>query len=681
MGASHNFGFLQQHDRQLARLGALAERFFADDANTCLLKLRQFGELLAQSVAAKAGLWVSPDEKQVDLLRRLADRKVLPREIADHFHLLRKAGNDANHEFGGDARHALTCLKVARALGVWFHRVVTRDATFTPGPFVPPPDPQQETVALKDELERLRSELGVEAARRLAAEQQAAQTEQARQDLAAQIAADQARVNDALAAAQAAAQATPAQVKLVATAGEAAAKRLPLDERETRRLIDAQLRAAGWTVDTETLRFDNGTRPQKGKNVAIAEWPTANGPADYVLFIDLTAVGVVEAKRKNKNVQAYLKQSARYSAGYQVKADEALPEGAPWGEFHVPFLFSANGRPFLRQLETLSGIWFRDARRDQNLPYPLEGWPTPTGLGERLRQDVDAAHAQLAAEDFTFAFGLRDYQVRAIKAVEGAIAAGQREVLVAMATGTGKTKTTIAMVYRLLKAQRFRRILFLVDRTALGEQTGGAFKDTRITHGATFNDIYGIKELKEAAVDAGTKLHIATVQALVKRVLFAEDDASIPPVDQYDCIVIDECHRGYLLDRTMSDDEIRFRDESDYISKYRRVTAVGWTGPFKIGDLDARLHADRVDGRAQRRVPAKLDDLPDGAMVTLGDNIAYLWHGGVLRPWSMEGYGGARTGSCEQMVEVLTPATTLAVLHAGYRPALHPTAVAGASTA
>lgn len=571
MAVSGNFSFLDHHDRHLARVGGLAESFFAADANTCLLKLRQFGELLAQTVAARAGLWTSPEEKQIDLLRRLADRKILPREIADHFHILRKAGNDANHEFGGDARQALTCLKIARALAIWFHRVVTRDAIFNPGPFIPPPDPRQETEVLRRELDQLRADLGAEAARRLEAEQKAAQTEQERHALEAQIAADQARVNEALAAAQATAQAAPARLKLVAEAAEQAAKGLPLDERETRRIIDAQLRAAGWAVDTETLRYDNGTRPQKGKAIAIAEWPTATGPADYVLFVGLTPVGVVEAKRKNKNVQSYLTQSARYSVGYPFSADDVPAEGAPWGEYRIPFLFSTNGRPYLRQLESYSGIWFRDARRDQNLPYALEGWPTPKGLEVRLRQDVDAAHAELAAEDFTFAFGLRDYQMRAIKAVEAAIGRGQREILVAMATGTGKTKTTIAMVYRLLKAQRFRRILFLVDRNALGEQTGGAFKDTRMTHAATFADIYGIKELKEVAVDSDTRLHIATVQAMVKRILYAGDDDGAPPVDQYDCIIIDECHRGYLLDREMSEAELSFRDQGDYVSKYRRV--------------------------------------------------------------------------------------------------------------
>lgn len=637
---SQNFGFLDQHDPQLARLGALAELFFAHDANTCLLKIRQFGELLAQTLAARTGQWVSPEERQIDLLRRLADRKVLPREVADHFHTLRKAGNDANHEFGGEARQALTCLKIARAIGIWFHRCVTRDNSFDPGPFLPPPDPRQESDALRHELERLRAELGTEAARRLEAEQRALEAEAARQALEAQATADQARVAESLVAAQAKAEAAPAvDLKSMVEAGEAAAKGLPLDERETRRIIDAQLRAAGWTVDTESLRHDKGTRPQRGKvALAIAEWPTATGPADYVLFVGETAVGVVEAKRKNKNIQGALTQAARYAKGFQ---GAALPEEGPWGEYKLPFLFSTNGRPYLRQLETMSGIWFRDARRDQNLPYALEGWPTPKGLEDRLRQDVDAAHAELLATDFTFAFGLRDYQTRAIKAVEAAIAQGQREILVAMATGTGKTKTTIAMVYRLLKANRFRRILFLVDRTALGEQTGGAFTDTRITHASTFSNIYNIKELNEAAVEADTQLHIATVQALVKRILFAEDEATIPPVDQYDCIVIDECHRGYLLDRTMSDDELRFRSEEDYVSKYRRVldrfdaVKIGLTatpalhttqifGPpvFRYTYAEAVIDGFLVDHDPPLRLHTKLSR--DGITWETGEDMAVL---------------------------------------------------------
>ncbi|MCB1048926.1 MAG: DEAD/DEAH box helicase family protein, partial [Calditrichaeota bacterium] len=115
----------------------------------------------------------------------------------------------------------------------------------------------------------------------------------------------------------------------------------------------------------------------------------------------------------------------------------------------------------------------------------------------------------------------------------------------------------------------FRRILFLVDRSALGVQTTNAFKSARLENLLTFGDIFGIKELTDIVPDSDTKLHIATVQGMVKRLLYSDD--AVPPVDSYDCIVVDECHRGYVLDRELSDTELTFRNEADYISKYRRV--------------------------------------------------------------------------------------------------------------
>ncbi len=144
-------------------------------------------------------------------------------------------------------------------------------------------------------------------------------------------------------------------------------------------------------------------------------------------------------------------------------------------------------------------------------------------------------------------------------------------MLVAMATGTGKTSVAIALIYRLIKTRRFSRILFLVDRTALGEQSAGAFKTARMEQQKPFTEIYDLKELGDIKPDPDTKVQIATVQSLVKRILFAESEADAPTVDQYDCIIVDECHRGYLLDREMSDAEMTFRNEDDYISKYRRV--------------------------------------------------------------------------------------------------------------
>ena len=94
---SANFSFMRTHEAQFDRLGALAERYFRDDPNTSLLKLRQFGELVAQEVAARIGLYTSGEEPQADLLRRLrAERAVAPAAM-DLFHQIRIAGNQATH--------------------------------------------------------------------------------------------------------------------------------------------------------------------------------------------------------------------------------------------------------------------------------------------------------------------------------------------------------------------------------------------------------------------------------------------------------------------------------------------------------------------------------------------------------------------------------------------------------
>jgi type I restriction enzyme R subunit len=144
-------------------------------------------------------------------------------------------------------------------------------------------------------------------------------------------------------------------------------------------------------------------------------------------------------------------------------------------------------------------------------------------------------------------------------------------MLVAMATGTGKTKLAIGLLYRLLSVKRFRRVCFVVDRNALGEQTAGEFRTTKVVGPRAFADIFDLKGLADIAPEPETKVHICTIQGLVKRTLFAEEPAAIPPIDQYDLMVIDECHRGYLLDRELSDTELSFRSEDDYISKYRRM--------------------------------------------------------------------------------------------------------------
>lgn len=145
---SPNFGFIAQLDSQLAQLGALAERYFADDPNTCLLKLRQYGEYLLQLIAARVRMYDTEGEKQIELMRRLRDENVLKPKVYELFNELRRAGNDANHAFGGNQRVALSNLKHARSLGIWYYRIVTLDAEFYPGAFVPPLKPKQDNQAL-----------------------------------------------------------------------------------------------------------------------------------------------------------------------------------------------------------------------------------------------------------------------------------------------------------------------------------------------------------------------------------------------------------------------------------------------------------------------------------------------------------------------------------------------------
>ena len=520
-------------------LAQRAERYLADDPNTCLIKLRQFGELLIQHVAAQYRL---PEQENFAATIHALQREGVHTSVIQGFHDLRRAGNDAVHGFRGDKQEALLKLKTARAMGTWYHRV-TKDRAFEPGPFVPPQDPGNEQIQLLQE-QLQQALLQAKDAQNLA---------EAQAQLLALQAAEKAAISKSLAEETPPATPPAATVPLQELKTASAQQSLDQDEADTRMKIDAQLRAAGWQVDTIELTHAKGARPQQGKSLAISEWPTPKGPADYVLFLGLTPVAIVEAKRQNKDVSASLVQAQRYS--------EALPHP-------VPFLFASNGRPYLRQLQEKSGIWFHDTRRPQNHPRALENWYTPRGLEDLAKQDLDQAHQKLAQEPFAY-LQLRDYQIHAIQSVEKAIAAGKQEILLAMATGTGKTRTAIGLIYRLLKSKRFRRILFLVDRTTLGIQSFNSFEHFRLEKLQTFTETYDVKSLADVTPDETTKVHIATIQATIRRAL--ESDEASAPVDQYDCIVVDECHRGYTLDRELSESELTYKNEQDYISQYRRA--------------------------------------------------------------------------------------------------------------
>jgi len=600
---SSNFSILATLSPELAKLGLRAERYFPDDPNTALLKLRQFGELLAQELVARLGLGINDQaDTQIDLLRKLDQSGVLDPDVKQLFHSLRRCGNEAAHGLLGEHKTALENLKVARQLGIWFYRTF-REPNFAPGPFIPPQVPDSEAESLKLEIAALKEVLSQHQANIAATQTQAsdaqALTAQAQEEaklwesLATEAELTQAQLKEELIALQTLAAEKPKDIQKFLTNAKSASQKVELDEAATRLLIDEQLRAAGWEANSVELHFGKGVRPDLGRNLAIAEWPTDSGPTDYALFIGLDFLATVEAKRAIKHVAGAIDQSKRYAR--DIKPVNAKLAGGPWGEYKVPFVFSSNGRPYLNQLKEYSGTWFCDLRRPQNLRKPLDGWYSPQGLKELLRLDIDAAESKLDTLRFDYGFEVRAYQQEAILAVESAIRNGQDNCLVAMATGTGKTKTAIALIYRLLKSQRFRRILFIVDRSALGEQAANAFKETRMDGLQAFADIFGIKELADQKPETETKVHIATIQGLVQRIMYTDQDDRALNVDDYDCIIIDECHRGYLLDKELSETEQTFRDQTDYISKYRRV--LDYFDAVRIGlTATPALHTTEIFG-------------------------------------------------------------------------------------
>lgn len=600
MSQRSNFFFLAEHDPVFIKLAVSAEQAFSSDPNITLIKLRQLGEALAQDLASRAAIEFDAKTTQADLLYKLGREIQLDRNIVSLFHTLRIEGNKATHEFRTCHREALDGLKVARELCLWYHRALGKaDSTFKPGQFITPADPSAPLRELQAEIDQLKAQLResdhqlednqqlADLLKREAEEhaelahlmdmesrsykQKAHEQEQQLADLQAEHEKSLEALRKELASQAKAAQAFAKKTKR-------ATKQFDLDEDLTRILIDQQLNEAGWEADSLDLTYSKGVRPEKGKNKAIAEWPMANlkSKADYILFRGLMPIAVVEAKRKRINIAERIPQAERYSRGLnpaehmtawrEMGLAEAWADGEG-GRFHIPFAFACNGRPYIQQLAEQSGTWFRDLRSPANTRRALQDFHRPNDLLDLLKQDRERAEAKLKTEDFGY-LKLRDYQEKAILAVEKALAADQRNCLLAMATGTGKTRTIIGLMYRLLKSARFKRILFLVDRNALGQQAIDSLHDMPLEQNQTLAQIYDVKELGDMAAEAQTRVQVATVQAMVSRI-FQSD--SPPPVGEFDCIIVDEAHRGYTLDQGMTEGELSVRDHTQYLSQYRRV--------------------------------------------------------------------------------------------------------------
>jgi type I restriction enzyme, R subunit len=330
-----------------------------------------------------------------------------------------------------------------------------------------------------------------------------------------------------------------------------------------KKLIDQKLRACGWTV----VPFKPGQPIAALDCCAVEEFETDNGPADYVLCQGGQIVGVVEAKKLTLGPQNVLSQAERYSKGISQPA-------LSFGVYGVPFLYSTNGEV----------VWFHDIRHDLSRSRQVPLFHTPSALRESIQRNLDDSLAALRAIPNNH-LRVRPYQKEANDGTEAAIAQRKRHMLLAMATGTGKTFTTINQIYRLMKSGVAKRILFLVDRRALAAQAVRAFTSFEAEPGLKFDKVYEIYSQRFQREDFGEEekfdpkllptsyltnpklgtafVYISTIQRLSINVLGAQaeaaggeesmdEDASKLeiPIHAFDLIIADECHRGYTSSQT-----------------------------------------------------------------------------------------------------------------------------------
>ena len=315
-------------------------------------------------------------------------------------------------------------------------------------------------------------------------------------------------------------------------------------EEKARQDIDSLMSEAGWTLQNhEEINLGASL------GVAVRDFPLGMDTADYLLFVDRKAVGVVEAKPAGHTLGGVDFQSEKYLHG--------LPEYVVPVQTPLPFAYESTG------VETL----FRDLRdpyaRSRGVfafhkPETLRDWGSqPSTLRARL-QEMPPLDTE----------GLWACQVRALTNLGKSLAEGRPRALIQMATGSGKTYTAVTASYRLIKHARARRILFLVDRRNLGGQTFNEFQQFRTPDaGRKFTELYNVQHLASNTLDPVSKVCISTIQRIYSMLKgeelepeeeeasgFERDLEDIPPktvsynpsipIGLFDFIIVDECHRS-----------------------------------------------------------------------------------------------------------------------------------------
>jgi len=335
-------------------------------------------------------------------------------------------------------------------------------------------------------------------------------------------------------------------------------------EQQARANIDEMLTRAGWAVqDADALNL------YAGQGVAAREFPlqSGHGHADYLLYVDRRAAGVVEAKPEGFTLKGVEAQSEKYSTG--------LPDGLPVYERPLPFLYESTGveTQFTNELDpaprSRAVFSFHTPKMlaewvGVNVgPSTAENLTIETGVSYLTSNNLRQSLTCLPDLDST---GLWPVQERAIRNLEESLAAGRPRALVQMATGSGKTFMSCNLIYRLIKHAGARRVLFLVDRSNLGRQTLREFQGfSTPDDGRKFTELYNVQHLDSPRIDPVSRVCIATIQRIYSTLKgeeldpeleelsgyhFAQRDPSPVeynpdyPIETFDVIITDECHRS-----------------------------------------------------------------------------------------------------------------------------------------
>jgi type I restriction enzyme R subunit len=323
-------------------------------------------------------------------------------------------------------------------------------------------------------------------------------------------------------------------------------------EAKARESIDKQLGAAGWIVQS---RADANV--SAGRGVAICEFPLKSGygEADYLLYVDGSPAGVVEAKKEGETLTSFEIQTEKYSVGLP---DELKPYRKP-----LPFCYQSTG------IETrFTNLMEPDARSRPvfsfHRPETFADW-----LEEEAKSPASTLRARLRRLPPLIEEGLWPAQIRAIKGLEKSLAEGRPRSLIQMASGGGKTFTACNFSYRLIKHAGAQRVLFLVDRTTLGRQAKKEFEQfTTPEEHRKFTELYNVQHLQSNKLDPVGKVCVTTIQRLfsmlkgepeldpeieeaplgsleklIKQPVSVSYNPAIP-IEFFDFIVVDECHRS-----------------------------------------------------------------------------------------------------------------------------------------